>query len=119
MQWNSSTAAIPKSWNRGMNNEISLNESKSKLETFIESKLCATKMCYVDRLLDVHSYRPQRSGGKVIFSQASVILSTAGCLPQCMLGYTPPGETAHTPQEAHPPSEAPPKVTAADGTHPN
>ena len=32
-------------------------------------------------------YRPQWSRGKVIFSQASVILFTGGCLPQCMLGY--------------------------------
>ena len=35
-------------------------------------------------------YRPQRSWGKVIFSQASVILFTGGGLPQCMLGYHPP-----------------------------
>ena len=75
-------------------------------------------------------YRPPRSWGKVIFSQASVILSTGVgvCIPactgadtplgkhplpssacwdtppaQCMLGYTPP---------------SPPAATAADGTHP-
>ena len=55
-------------------------------------------------------YRPQRSCGKVMFSQASVILFTRGCVwqtppgrhppgrypsgrhptAQCMLGYTPP-----------------------------
>ena len=68
-------------------------------------------------------YRPQRSCGKVMFSQASVILFTgrrgvaetprADTPPrpvhawintppaQCMLGYTPP-----------------PTATAADGTHP-
>ena len=34
-----------------------------------------------------HHYRPQRSWGKVIFSQASVILFTGRGLPQCMLGY--------------------------------
>ena len=32
------------------------------------------------------NYHPQRSWGKVIFSQASVILLTRGGLPQCMLG---------------------------------
>ena len=43
-------------------------------------------------------YRPQRSCGKVMLSQASVILSTGegvcGRLPpaQCMLGYTPPAQ---------------------------
>ena len=36
-----------------------------------------------------HFYRPQRSWGKVIFSQACVILFTEGGLPQCMLGYPP------------------------------
>ena len=38
-------------------------------------------------------YRPQRSWAKVIFSQACVKNSVhggGGCLPQCMLGYTPP-----------------------------
>ena len=37
-------------------------------------------------------YHPQRSWGKVIFSQVSVILFTGG-LPQCMLGYHPPPPT--------------------------
>ena len=42
-----------------------------------------------------HYYRPQRSWGKVMFLQASVILLTGGgCLPQYMLGYTP---REHTP----------------------
>ena len=43
-------------------------------------------------------YRPQRSWAKVMFLQASVILSTGGwgCLPQCMLGY-------HNPPRADPP----------------
>ena len=53
-------------------------------------------------------YHPQRSWGKVIFSQASVILFTEGVLPQCMLLYhTPPTPTPrirHTLQDqAHPP----------------
>ena len=41
--------------------------------------------------LSLDIYRPQRSWGKVMFSQACVILFTGGCLPQCMLGYHPPG----------------------------
>ena len=64
-------------------------------------------MCY---------YRPLRSWGKVIFSQASVILLTGGGLPQCMLGYhptprtrdqvpppgaDPPGADTHTPSAEH------------------
>ena len=49
-----------------------------------------------------HHYRPQRSWGKVIFSQASVILFTGRGLPQCMLGY-------HTsPRDQAPPDQAPP-----------
>ena len=65
----------------------------------------------------------------------SVILFTGGCLPQCMLGYTPlQADTpradtpwADTPwtdtprqtppwQTPHPPSQQ--TATAADGTHP-
>ena len=59
-------------------------------------------------------YRPQRSWGKVMFLQASVILLTRGCLPQCMLGYpleadTPPPPRAHThPREQTPPEQMPP-----------
>ena len=39
---------------------------------------------------------PPTSWGKVMFSQACVILFTWGCLPQCMLGY-------HTPWSRHSP----------------
>ena len=35
--------------------------------------------------------------GKVIFLHLFVILFTGGGLPQCMLGYHPPGPGAHTP----------------------
>ena len=45
-------------------------------------------------------YRPQRSWGKVIFSQACVILFTGGDLPQCMLGYHTPPWTRHPPDQA-------------------
>ena len=48
-------------------------------------------------------YRPQQSWAKVMFLQASVILSTGGCLPQCMLEYT-------TPEQTHPPEQTPPRA---------
>ena len=47
-------------------------------------------------------YRPQRSWGKVMFLQVSVILLTGGCLPQCMLGYHTPREQTPT-RSRHPP----------------
>ena len=47
-------------------------------------------------------YRPQRSWGKVIFSQASVILFT-GSLPQCMLGYPIPPGAGTSRDQAWPP----------------
>ena len=63
-------------------------------------------------------YRPQRSWAKVMFLQASVIMSTdRGCLPQCMLGYPPradtppradPPRSRHTPEQTHPPEQTPP-----------
>ena len=48
-----------------------------------------------------------RSCDKVMFLHLSVILSTGGCLPQCMLGYkprayTPPGQTPLTLLGRHP-----------------
>ena len=52
------------------------------------------------------------SCGKVMFSQASVILSVGGCLSHCLLGYIP---QADTPWEDTPPPEM---ATAADGRHP-
>ena len=57
-------------------------------------------------------YRPQRSWAKVIFSQACVKNSVhrgGGCLPQCMLGYTPPSRPPkdQTPQRRHPPEQTP------------
>ena len=65
-------------------------------------------------------YRPQRSWAKVMFLQASVILSTGGCLPQCMLDQmplradplgadTPPGlDTPPPPGADTPPEQSPP-----------
>ena len=53
-------------------------------------------------------YRLQRSWAKVMFLQASVILLTGGCLPQCMLGYTPP-RSRHPPGADTTPKQTPPR----------
>ena len=53
-----------------------------------------------------NNYRLQQSWAKVIFSQACVknsVHSGGGCLPQCMLGYTPPGPGRTPPPEQTPP----------------
>ena len=70
----------------------------------------------------MHIYRPQRSWAKVMFLQASVILSTGGCLPQCMLGYhhtppeqTPPRETP-PPRNSHPLEQTPPRADTPPGS---
>ena len=57
------------------------------------------------RLQLISCYRPQRSWGKVIFSEACVKNSVhkGGCLPHGMLGYTPWGPD--TPPEQTPPSK--------------
>ena len=77
-----------------------------------------------------HSLPPQRSWGKVTFSQASVILLTGGGgLPQCMLGYPPREQTpppgsrhqpTHSPESRHPPGaeHAGRYGQRAGGTHP-
>ena len=55
--------------------------------------------------------------GKVMFLYLSVILFTGGCLPHCMLGYTPGRHSqADTPHWADTPSQE--TATAVDGTHP-
>ena len=76
-------------------------------------------------------YRPQTKLRRGNFLHLSVSHSVhGGCLPQCMLGYIPPGETpqadtpwtdtprqtphGQTPLDRHPQQTA----TAADGTHP-
>ena len=48
-------------------------------------------------------YRPQTKFAKVMFSLVSVCPYGWGCLPHCMLGYTPPGR--------HPPGQRPPTQT--------
>ena len=62
----------------------------------------------------------KRSCGKVMFLHLSVSHSVhrGGCLPQCMLGYNPPGKTPprhHSPGQKSPPLQT---ATAADATHP-
>ena len=47
-------------------------------------------------------YRPQRSWGKVIFLQASVILSTGGGSASVHAGIPPP-VSGHPPRSRHPP----------------
>ena len=56
--------------------------------------------------VDLHHYRPQRSCGKVMFSQASVILSTGG------------GGVWQIPPGRHPPGQTPPWQTPLPGRHP-
>ena len=70
---------------------------------------------FLTEIEQTSNYRPQWSWAKVMFLQASVILSTGGgCLPRCMLGYPPrtrhpPG--ADTPQSRHPPrADTPPEA---------
>ena len=62
-----------------------------------------------------HFYRPQRSWAKVIFSQACVCPQGGGCLPQCMLGYTP--RSRHPPEQT-PPEETPPPRADTPGADP-
>ena len=70
-------------------------------------------------------YRPQTKFAKVVFLHVSVILSTGGGLPQCMLGYHPPGAGTTPPRADTPQEQAPPGAVyagrygqQAGGTHP-
>ena len=65
-------------------------------------------------------YRLQRSWAKVMFLQASVILSTGGGLPQCMLGYHhhPPPPGADTPRSTPPGTRHPPWEQTLRSRHP-
>ena len=86
-----------------------------RLDTFLFSKgNNSTSKIHQDRwrIPKCDFYRPQRSWAKVTFLQASVILSTEGCLPQCMLGY-------HTPRSRHPlGADTPQGQTPPRGRHP-
>ena len=60
-------------------------------------------------------YRPQRSCEGYVFT--GVCLSTGGCLPQCMVGYThPPPE--QTPPEQTPPPSRHPRADTPQSRHP-
>ena len=73
----------------------------------------------VSRSRSAHYYRPQRSWGKVMFSQASVILLTGGgCLPQSMLRYHTPQSRHPSPGSRHPQSRHPPEQTPPGQTPP-
>ena len=69
-------------------------------------------------------YRPQRSWAKVILSQACVKNSVhrgGGCLPQCMLGYTPRSRPPQeqTPRTRHTPPGADTPPAGADSAIPS
>ena len=72
-------------------------------------------------------YRPQTKlrKGNALTPVCQSFCSDGGCLPQCMLGYTPWADTppGQTPPGRHPPGRYPPGQTPlqtppADGTHP-
>ena len=70
-----------------------------------------------------HLYRPQRSCGKVMFSQVSVILFTGGGVyAQHALRQTPPSPGRHpqadTPWENTPPGRHPPRTDTFPGQTP-
>ena len=70
-----------------------------------------------------HLYRPQRSCGKVMFSQVSVILFTGGVYAQHALRQTPPSPGRHpqadTPWEDTPPGRhSPPRTDTFPGQTP-
>ena len=66
-----------------------------------------TDYCYILNFL--HHYRPQRSWGKVVFSQACVILFTGGGSALVHAGIPhPPPPSRHSPRTRHPPDQAPP-----------
>ena len=51
--------------------------------------------------VQAHYYRPQRSCEGYVFTPVCDSVNTGGCLPKCMLGYTPP-------RSRHPPSRQTP-----------
>ena len=64
------------------------------------------------------SLPPQRSWGKVMFLHVSVILFTGGCLPQCMLGYSPRGDPSGGDPHEDPPRKTPGGPPQEDRTPP-
>ena len=78
------------------------------------NKFGQTEVLYCSFELCAHIYRPQRSCGKVMFSQASVILFTGRVYSIMHWGRHPP--RANTPRATTPPADTSP--TAEDGKHP-
>ena len=79
----------------------------------------------LNSIINIAFYHPQRSWGKVIFSQASVILSTGGGeylgrytppRTRCPPGTRCPPQTRHTPRPGTPPWD---QVPHRPGTHPD
>ena len=60
----------------------------------------------------------KRSCGMVMFLHLSVILSTGGCLPQCMAGYTPPWADTPPPPTDIPQTDTPLADIPPGQTHP-
>ena len=96
----SSREGTPISDDRGTKKSISIS--------LLASKEVSQKACYNISYVCYNIYWPQRSWAKVIFSEACVKNSVhrggGGCLPRCMLGYTPLDQ-AETPLDPgrHPP----------------
>ena len=78
------------------------------MQFFLKDCITCFSKLYMQSFSVIDCYRPQRSWAKVMFLQASVILLTGGCLPQCMLGYTPP-KSRQPPKSRHPQSRHPSK----------
>ena len=82
-----------------------------------------SKICYNSDKLP-NFYRPQRSWGKVVFSQVCVILFTGGVSASVHAGIPPPGSRhpprADTPQSRHPLGADTPQAHTprADTPHP-
>ena len=81
------------------------------------------------QLSEINIYRPQRSMGKVMFSQACVILFTGGgvCLSACWDTTPPRADTpsgsrhspgADTPPGRHPPEQSPHRADPPEQTPP-
>ena len=116
-------------WLTRRKDEINLTQSKCRGDAGLNNCLCS--FVY---------YRPQRSWGKVMFLQASVILLTGGqggTSPplgadtpppeQTSPGADPPGADTTPLEQTHPPEQTPPPPTGehgvrygqrAGGTHP-
>ena len=65
-----------------------------------------------------HLYRPQRSCGKVIFSQASVILFTGGGVCPACIGADTPSPCRHSPRPDTPWEDTPQGRHVPLGRHP-